>query len=181
MLSSMAPPSLTASLALLAASAFPYAHSALGAAEAARPAARSLLSSRELWATVDVCNPHDQPNTIGIRGSMPGDGSSKDTLYMRFRVQYLDPSSGQWSYVRQGADSGFLKVGPANVIRQAGRSFQFARQSGTPAFSMRGVVVFQWRRGARVLLSTTRMTSAGHRSVAGADPKGYSAATCTLP
>ncbi len=37
----------------------------------------SLLHSRELWATVDVCNPKDQPNTVGIRGSMPGDGMPK--------------------------------------------------------------------------------------------------------
>ena len=28
----------------------------------------------ELWATVDVCNAPRHPDTIGIRGSMPGDG-----------------------------------------------------------------------------------------------------------
>lgn len=143
-------------------------------------APHSPLSSRQLWATVDVCGPRDQPNTIGIRGSMPGDGSTKDTLYMRFRVQYLDPTSKRWIYVAHGADSGFLKVGSANVTRQAGRSIQFSPASGRPAYTLRGVVTFQWRRGAAVVLSSTRLTSAGHRSVAGADPKGYSAATCTL-
>jgi hypothetical protein len=128
-----------------------------------------------------VCNPRDQPNTIGVRGSMPGDGNSKDTLYMRFRVQYLDPTSKQWIFVKQGADSGLLKVGPADVARQAGRSFQFVRLASKPAFTLRGAVTFQWRRGAAAPFSTTRVTSAGHKSVAGADPKGYSAATCTLP
>jgi hypothetical protein len=111
---------------------------------------------------------------------MPGDSSSKDTLYMRFRMQYLDPSTQRWTYVGQGGDSGFLKLGGAGVARQAGRSFQFAHSSPRPAFTLRGVVTFQWRRGGATLLSTTRPTSAGHRSLAGSDPRGYSAATCTL-
>lgn len=143
-------------------------------------AARSPLSSRQLWATVDVCNPRDQPYTVGIRGSMPGDGNPKDTLYMRFRIQYLDPTSKRWAYIAHGADSGMLKLGSADVARQAGRSFQFAHSSGRPAFTLRGVVTFQWKRSSTVLLSTYRLTSAGHKSVAGADPKGYSASTCTL-
>ena len=33
----------------------------------------SLRSSPELWATIDVCNPPDQHDTVGIRGSMPSD------------------------------------------------------------------------------------------------------------
>jgi hypothetical protein len=144
-------------------------------------AARSSLSSRQLWATVDVCNPRDQPYTVGIRGSMPGDGNSRDTLYMRFRIQYMDLRSRRWIYLAHGADSGLLKLGSADVARQAGRSFQFSHASGRPPFTLRGVVTFQWRHGSAVSLSTYRVTSAGHKSVAGADPKGYSAATCTLP
>lgn len=143
-------------------------------------AAHSPLSSRQLWATVDVCDPHDRPDTIGIRGSMPGDGNPKDELYMRFRVQYLDPASKQWLYVKQRADSGMLKVGPADVTRQAGRDFQFT-VAGRPSFTLRGIVDFQWKRGSRVLLGATRVTGAGDKNVARADPKGYSAATCTLP
>lgn len=161
---------------------------ASGSASAHVPGARdsahashSPLSSRELWATVDVCNPHDQPYTVGIRGSMPGDGNSHDELYMRFRVQYLEATSKRWTYIPRGADSGLLKLGAADVARQAGRSFQFARVSGRPAFTLRGVVTFQWKRGATTVLSTYRLTSAGHKSVAGADPKNYSAAVCALP
>jgi hypothetical protein len=140
----------------------------------------SLLSSRHLWATVDVCNPADQPNTIGVRGSMPGDGHPKDSMYMRFGVQYLDPTTKQWVLISKGADSGFLKVGSARLTRQSGWSFQFARLAGKPAYTLRGSVVFQWRRGAKLLASATRITSAGHRSLAGADPPGFSAATCKL-
>lgn len=151
------------------------------AADGARRSSPSPLSSRELWATVDVCNPRDQPDTIGVRGSMPGDGNARDAMYMRFQVQYLDPSTKRWAYVKQGADSGFSKVGSAAVARQAGRSFQFAPVVGRPAFTLRGVVTFQWRRGSAVVLTAYRTTSSGHKSTAGADPKGYSAATCTLP
>jgi hypothetical protein len=151
----------------------------LAAAFAPTPA-QQLLHSRELWATVNVCSPKDQPNTIGIRGSMPGDGHSKDVMYMRFRVQYQDATTKQWLDLAQGADSGFLKVGSAGLARQAGRSFQFARAAGKPTYTLRGDVIFQWRRGATVLQTATVPTTAGRKSLAGADPHGYSAATCTL-
>jgi hypothetical protein len=142
--------------------------------------AHSLLHSRELWATVDVCSPKDQPHTIGIRGSMPGDGHPKDAMYMRFRVQYQDATTKKWLNLTQGADSGLLKVGSAQLARQAGRSFQFAQAAGKPAFTLRGEVTFQWRRGSTVLHTASAPTTSGHTSLAGADPRGYSAATCEL-
>jgi hypothetical protein len=142
--------------------------------------AHSLLQSRELWATVDVCNPKDQPNTIGIRGSMPGDGRPKDVMYMRFRVQYFDLAAKRWVNLSQGGDSGLQKVGSADVARQAGRSFQFARGASKLAFRLRGTVVFQWRRGTTIVSTASRPTTAGHTSLAGADPRGFSAGTCKL-
>ena len=143
-------------------------------------AAHSLLHSRELWATVDVCNPTDQPNTIGIRGSMPGDGHAKDTMYMRFRVQYEDPATKKWLDLSKGGDSGLSKLGSGAVARQGGFSVELAPVAGRPAFTLRGYVMFQWRRGATVLESATRLTTPGHKSLAGADPRGFSAATCEL-
>jgi hypothetical protein len=140
----------------------------------------ALLHSRELWATVDVCAPKDQPDTIGIRGSMPGDAHPKDAMYMRFQVQYLDATTNKWLDLSQGADSGFLKVGSGQVARQAGRSFQLASAAGKPAFNLRGYVMFQWRRGTTVLQTATASSTAGHKSLAGADPRGFSAATCKL-
>lgn len=139
----------------------------------------ALERSRALWATVDVCSPRDQPNTIGVRGSMPGDGRRRNAMYMRFRVQYQDPTSKRWLFVARGADSGYLKVGSASTPRQAGRSFQFA-PAPNQSFVLRGYVSFQWRRGATVLGTIGKPTVAGHTSLAGADPKGYSAATCRL-
>jgi len=144
-------------------------------------ASHALLHSRELWATVDVCSPKDQPDTIGIRGSMPSDDRATDVMYMRFRVQYLETTTNKWLDLTQGADSGFVKVGSAQLARQAGRSFQFApAAAGKPTFNLRGEVIFQWRRGASVLQTATIPTTAGHTSLAGADPKGFSAATCKL-
>jgi hypothetical protein len=141
----------------------------------------SLYQSRLLWATVNVCNAIDQPNTIGIRGSMPGDGNPQDTMYMRFRVQYLDPVSGQWLYLVKGADSGYLPVGSANyAARQAGRSFQFVPTAGKSPFKLRGAVSFQWRSGKRIVHSASRPTTAGHHSLAGADPPRFTAATCVI-
>jgi hypothetical protein len=143
-------------------------------------AAHSPSHSRQLWATVDVCNPKDQPNTIGIRGSMPGDGRAKDTMYMRFRLQYLDAAKKAWLNLSKGGDSGMLKLGSAALARQGGFSVELAPVAGHPVFTLRGYVTYQWRRGPTVLQSATKVTSAGHTSLAGADPRGYSAATCKL-
>lgn len=140
----------------------------------------SLLQSRELWATVDICNAPDQADTLGVRGSMPSDGHPKDTLFMRFRVQYLDNTTHKWVDLAQGADSGYVSAGSAKATRQAGHSFQFAPKANSLAFTLRGVVAYQWRRGTKVVHSASRPTTAGHTSLAGADPQGFSAASCSL-
>jgi hypothetical protein len=149
------------------------------AARAAR-GGRSLLQSRQLWATIDVCNPSDQPDTLGIRGSMPGDGRSRDQMYMRFDLQYLDTASSRWIDLANGAAPSFVAVGTAKSARQAGRSFQLVPVPGKPAFRLRGLVTFQWRRSGKVLQSVSRPTTAGHKSLAGADPPGFSAAECSI-
>lgn len=142
------------------------------------PAAHSLLTSRNLWATVDVCSPTDQPNTVGIRGSMPSDMHPKDEMFMRFQLQYLNVTTKEWVDVGPSADSGFFKVGNASTVRQAGRTFELVPPSGT--YTLRGYLEFQWRRGAHVAHSVSRLTAAGHTSLAGADPPNYSAASCEL-
>lgn len=137
-----------------------------------------LARSPELWATVDVCNTPHQPHTIGIRGSMPSDGHPHDTMYMRFRVQLLDSATHQWSDIGKSADSGFVAVGSGAAPHQGGHSFVF--QPAAAPYTTRGLVEFQWRRGGHLVHLASRTTVAGHTSLAGAEPKGYSAATCTL-
>ena len=141
---------------------------------------KALLRSRELWATIDVCSPADQPNTVGIRGSMPGDKHARDKMYMRFRLQYMDTSTKHWADLPSARATSFVFVGPGSGVRQGGRSFQLVPRPGKPAAELRGVVEYQWRRGRSVMQSISRPTSTGHKSVAGADPAGFSAATCSI-
>ena len=139
----------------------------------------SLRHSLDLWATIDVCNPADQPDTVGVRGSMPGNGVATDAIYMRFRVQFED-ASGTWVDFTGGLEPGFIKVASARKAHQGGWSFQVKPPRGARATTLRGVVTFEWRRGATVLASISRPTTAGHESLRGADPPNFSAATCTI-
>src|ERR1700683_4541174 len=64
----------------------------------------ALRNGHELWATVDVCasKPHPQ---VGIRGSMPSDGHTQETMYMSFWVQYMDAKTKQWTNLPKGGQS----------------------------------------------------------------------------
>jgi hypothetical protein len=155
-----------------------------GAAAKSRPAKRAvntsaLLRSRLLWATIDICDPADQPNTVGIRGSMPGDHQPHDTMYMRFRLQYMNTATKAWVDLSK-ASGGYAAVGSGSSARQAGRSFQLNPVAGQPAYTLRGVVNFEWRHGTTVVAQTSRTTSAGRQSLAGSDPAGFSAASCLI-
>jgi hypothetical protein len=181
----VSPKSLSALLVALA-TLLPTGASALGASASAAAentvvsSKHSLETSRQLWATIDVCNAKDQPDTVGIRGSMPGDGQPHETMYMSFRLQYLDNATKAWVDLANGAAPTFVAVGPAKAARQAGRSFQLVPVAGKPAVELRGVVDFQWRRGSTVVHAISRPSTAGHESLAGADPAGFSAATCPI-
>lgn len=140
---------------------------------------RALLASRELWATIDICNPADAANTVGIRGSMPGDGAPHDRMYMSFRLQYMN-ASRHWVNLASGATPSFVAVGGGGSARQGGSSFELKPVVGKPATKLRGIVDFQWRHGRTILMSTAVPTSAGHKAVVGADPANFSAATCVV-
>ena len=138
--------------------------------------------ARHLWATINVCDTIKHPDTIGIRASMPGAPNPKLQMFMRFRVQYFRGSDQLWHNLSKNADSGYIPVGRAKYkARQAGREFQFAPPAGG-SFNLRGKVYFEWRKphSKKVVYSDALLTSAGHRSTAGSDPKGYSSATCVV-
>ncbi len=169
-----------AGAAALCTPAVPALAASRGASQGLSPALRrSLLRSRELWATIDVCSPSDQPNTVGVRGSMPGDNEAAGRMYMSFRLQYRSASARSWVNL-SGASSSFMAVGDASSARQGGWSFQLAPVAGGPASTLRGVVSFQWRKGSTVLLSVSRPTTTGHKSLAGADPADFSSASCQI-
>jgi hypothetical protein len=139
----------------------------------------ALSNGHELWATIDVCSSTPSP-LLGVRGSMPSGGQRQETMYMLFTVQYLDTKTKQWTNLPKGSQSTLVKVGTASATRQAGRTFELAAPPHGGSFQLRGIVEFQWRRGSKVTLSTTRPTTSGHPSAAGAVPRGFSAATCTI-
>jgi hypothetical protein len=136
-------------------------------------------SSPLLWATIDVCDTPAHPDTIGIRGSMPGTGDARQLMYMRFVVEYRSPS-GHWHYLTGAGESKFVAVGNGSALaRQAGQDFAL-KANASESYTLRGVVVFEWRLNGRTIDQQVRASRAGHRAAAGADPRDYSAATCTI-
>ncbi len=146
---------------------------------AAEPKPTDLVRSDDLWATINVCDTAGHPNTIGVRGSMPGLGDKSSKLQMRFRVQYR--ADGQWRYAKRSSDSGWQTVG--RTIRQvveSGQNFTFLPPTDGGSHELRGVVRFRWIRAGEVRHFQTRFTEPGHKSTAGADPKSYSAGLCEI-
>jgi hypothetical protein len=133
------------------------------------------------WATVNVCDTPGHPDGIGVRGFMPGTGDRRDELFMRMQVQYRR-ADGTWRALRGSGTSGFVDLGNgAARARQSGLTFTLMPPaSGQPAFVVRGLVTFEWRRDGAVLRRARRATTAGHAGTPGADPDDYSAATCSI-
>lgn len=146
----------------------------------ALPGATAQAASKDrLWATVNVCDTEKNPDTIGLRASMPGTGDRKVRMFLRFRVEYFVARDEEWKSVRRGGDSGWISVGSARfVARQSGRSFEFSPTAGN--ILLRGRVSYEWRRGKKVIKRAVRRTQAGHTSSAGSDPTGFSAAECLI-
>lgn len=146
----------------------------------AAQAAPSTHDTREVWATVNVCDTAHAPNTIGIRASMPGSRSGAEVRWMRFVVEYHSQAEDRWYRLADGGDSGYLRVGKGRRPKQFGRSLRIVPTADRSVL-LRGRVYFQWRtQGGEVLQSESARTRKGFRSDAGADPPGYSAATCTI-
>ncbi len=133
-----------------------------------------------LWATVNICDTKAHPDTIGIRGSMPGNGRRSQRMYMRFQLQYFATQDKAWHNIGPAGDSGFITVGSAKYRRrQYGRNFT-VQPPTSGAFRLRGAVTFEWRKGTDVVRRSRMRTTGGHGNTAGADPRGFSAATCSI-
>ena len=131
----------------------------------------SILHSKRLWATVNVCDTVGHPDSMGIRGSMPGSGDKREAMFMRIQVQYFKPSDEQWHDLGTGGDT----------ARQAGRTFTITPpRPGAAPYVLRGMVTFEWREDGTVVRRARKRTSAEHPKTAGADPPGASAATCSI-
>jgi len=153
----------------------------LATAGAARKGNATVDASPLLWATINICDPAERPDTIGIRASMPGSADGRERMFMRFRVQYLSDADQKWHNVTQGGDSGWRFVGLARYeARRSGRDFRFAPPTDSPSILLRGKVSFEWRLKGEVTRRASKLTTKGHSSKVGSVPPGYSAETCTI-
>jgi hypothetical protein len=159
-------------------------HAGADSAERAQPAATAARAAKPakaaLWASVNKCDTKAFPDTVGIRGSMPGLGKRRTIASMRFRVQFKRTSDGAWLDAGPDATSGWKRLGPVNrAVLESGQDFTFEPPKGGKHV-LRGIVDFRWSRGGEVVRQRSRVTTGGHPSSAGGDPKGYSAAGCTI-
>src|SRR3954451_5944131 len=107
------------------------------------PARLAAKGQRDLWATINVCDTAAKPDTVGIRGSMPG-LARWSRLSMRFRVQYLGQADGKWHDVDEGADSGWKEFGRMRGhVVEAGQDFEFQPPANGGTHHLRGVVRFR--------------------------------------
>src|SRR3954451_2416302 len=75
---------------------------------AAAKKGRTIYGSPLLWATINLCDTADHPDTVGVRASIPGSGVRGERMFMRFQVQYYAAGEGEWHNLLAGGDSGWL-------------------------------------------------------------------------
>ena len=141
--------------------------------------------TKDLWATVNVCDTAKSPDDMGVRARMPGDGT-RERMYMRFTAQYR--SGKEWKIVSGHGRSAWLYAGSALFENQElGYTFSFDSPGAGKSFLMRGLVQFQWRDRRRhlgrlrtvVVRRSHAYTEGGHPTKR-AEPPGFSAATCRI-
>jgi hypothetical protein len=161
----------------------------LCAALLALPASSGGATSRAVWATLNICDTEAHPDSVGVRASMPGNDSRRQTMHMRFTVQYQRPD-GTWIPIAGRPSTGYRYVGRAArfVRREFGHTFVLSPPAEGETFTVRGVVDFHWRvrrrRGGQVRSVVVRRARAistqRSRPVDEADPPGFSASQCQI-
>jgi hypothetical protein len=139
-----------------------------------RNAVRRAEQSRNLWATVNICNSKRYPDYIGIRGQMPALGFAA-WLSMDVRLYYYSSTKKTFLPVTDGSQ--LVRLGRlSSGLQQSGARFQF----GPKVPMMEAKVTFIWRRSGRLLGQVTRTTTGGHPNADFSSPPRYSAARCTI-
>jgi hypothetical protein len=150
-------------------------------AEAAHP---------DLWATINICDTPAFPDAMGVRASMPGNGT-RQRMYMRFRATFYDRTSEEWFPVDGVPRSPWIRVGNATIrARRAGWTFDFDPPPPGTDSVVRSTVEFQWRARKRrrkdgplrevVVARAHANTRHGIQNVEGGDPPGTSEGVCVI-
>jgi hypothetical protein len=137
-------------------------------------AVRKAQRSKDLWATVNVCNTGGHPNVVGIRGQMPGLGLTA-TMSMEFHATYWSATRRRFLEVPKAIKKLRLGAGVTG-LHQDGVDFYFQPGAGL----LSGEVTFQWRIGSKVVGSVTKQATKGHPSADFGDPTHFSAASCRI-
>jgi hypothetical protein len=146
------------------------------------PTLQTASAVKDQWSTINICDTAKHPDQLGIRARMPAlDRPVK--MKMRFFVQYL--RKGAWVAL-PSADGGttmseWLVAGYGkHTWEELGDTFRITKLKPGDTYLMRGLVKFQWRRHGKVI-KTAHAYTAGHHSRGDyGDPKGYTAATCSM-
>jgi hypothetical protein len=159
---------------------------------------------RPFWATVNICDTEAAPNALGVRTSVPGNGSN-ERIFARYTAQWWSSAAQEWKTVGGSGVTDWIRLGAADMTsRQAGWTFRFVQPPAGTTYVMRGVVELQWRdevqaarksrksrksrrqRRARrsqrvaVVRERTLLTETGMKGVQGGDPPGLSKAMCLI-
>jgi hypothetical protein len=162
---------------------------------------------RPFWATVNICDTDESPNALGVRASVPGNGSN-ERIFARYTAQWWSGADQEWKSVGGSGTTDWVTLGDADMtFRQAGWTFRFVQPPEGTTYVMRGVLELQWRdqvqvarRAARkkarrhhrklrhvrraqrvaVVRERTLLTKTGMKGVQGGDPAGLSKAMCLI-
>ena len=165
---------------------------------------------RPFWATVNICDTAKSPNALGVRTSVPGNGSN-ERIFARYTAQWWSGAERSGSLVAGSGVTDWIKLGRADMSsRQAGWTFRFVQPpparptscaawssfSGATRMRARGAGSgrpaagtlrrSRPRRGARrsqraaVVRERTLLTKTGMKGVQGGDPAGLSKAMCLI-
>jgi hypothetical protein len=100
---------------------------------------------RPFWATVNVCDTKDSPNALGIRTSVPGNGTHQ-RVFARYTAQWWSEADQQWLTVAGSGVTPWVLAGRAEMLSsQAGWTFTFVQPPEGTTYVMRGVVELEWR------------------------------------
>ena len=100
---------------------------------------------RPFWATVNVCDTAKSPNALGVRTSVPGNGSG-ERIFARYTAQWWSAAEQEWLTVAGSGVTDWVTLGTADMSsRQAGWTFRFVQPPTGTTYVMRGIVELQWR------------------------------------
>ncbi len=130
---------------------------------------------------MNICDTENNPNVLGVRASMPGNGTNQ-TMWMRFFASYFDRATEKWHEVGGTA----AHPGSSSATRGSappGRS-ELRHQPALPIYEPSWSAASSntsWRQeDGKVVRRAPQMTLAGHPTGRHGDPRGYSAGVCEI-